>query len=210
MPASFIRTLESGSHMDALTRVILKKASAACRTWRKLACNATVSVNLSLSMLEDLTLADRLAATVTQAGIQPRDVVLEVTETAAATRLGHVLENLARTRLMGFGLAIDDYGTGYSSMQQLARIPFTELKIDQSFVRDSATNRTSRAVLESSLEISHKLGIRAVAEGVENQSEANLLRELGCAEGQGYLIGRPLPAQDFEGWVRAGARTGLR
>jgi EAL domain-containing protein (putative c-di-GMP-specific phosphodiesterase class I) len=206
-PPSFISILESNGQVDALTNSILRKAATRCRAWRDSGSKATVSVNISRISLGDVTLADRLANAVEESGIEPRDVVLEVTETAAADHQGRVLENLSRLRMKGFGLAIDDYGTGYSSMQQLCRIPFTELKIDQSFVRNADTNRMSRAVIESSLEIAQKLGIDAVAEGVESESEARLLRDLGCRLGQGYYFGRPVPAADFETWLASGART---
>jgi EAL domain-containing protein (putative c-di-GMP-specific phosphodiesterase class I)/CheY-like chemotaxis protein len=207
MPLSFIGILESHGKVDAMTSSILREAATRCRAWRNRGSKATVSVNISRVSLADVTLADRLANIVEESGIKPRDVVLEVTETAAASDEGRVLENLSRLRMKGFGLAIDDYGTGYSSMQQLCRIPFTELKIDQSFVRNAGTSHTSRAVIESSLEIAQKLGIDAVAEGVENANEARLLRDLGCRMGQGYYFGRPVPAGDFEAWLAAGART---
>jgi EAL domain-containing protein (putative c-di-GMP-specific phosphodiesterase class I) len=128
-------------------------------------------------------------------------VTLEITETAAATHLGKVLENLSRLRMRGFGLAIDDYGTGYSSMQQLVRIPFTELKIDQTFVRNAPDQPSSRAMLESSLEMVGKLGIAAVAEGVESRAEMRLLTELGCPLAQGYYIARPMAGPDFLRWM---------
>ena len=103
--------------------------------------------------------------------------------------------------MKGFGLSIDDYGTGYSSMQQLTRIPFTELKIDQSFVRNASTQPSNRAMLESSLEMAAKLKIAAVAEGVETQADWDLLLELGCPLGQGYFIARPMQAAEFLRWL---------
>jgi EAL domain-containing protein (putative c-di-GMP-specific phosphodiesterase class I)/CheY-like chemotaxis protein len=208
-PPSFIGILESNGQLDALTNSILRNAATRCRSWLDRGSRATVSVNISRISLGDVTLADRLVNAIEESGIEPRNVVLEVTETAAANHQGRVLENLSRLRMKGFGLAIDDYGTGYSSMQQLCRIPFTELKIDQSFVRNAHTNRTSRAVIESSLEIARKLGIDAVAEGVESENEARLLRDLGCRLGQGYYLGRPLPAADFDAWLASGARSAV-
>jgi EAL domain-containing protein (putative c-di-GMP-specific phosphodiesterase class I) len=158
-------------------------------------------VNLSLASLHDTSVAERLTEIVAAEGIAPRDVVLEVTESAAATHLGRVLENLSRLRMKGFGLSIDDYGTGYSSMQQLTRIPFTELKIDQSFVRN-ASQPSSRAMIESSLEMAQKLDIVAVAEGIETREEWDLLREMGCQLGQGYFIARPMPGDEFLRWLK--------
>jgi EAL domain-containing protein (putative c-di-GMP-specific phosphodiesterase class I) len=111
------------------------------------------------------------------------------------------LEGLARLRMKGFGLSIDDYGTGYSSMQQLGRIPFTELKIDKSFVTDSAANPQNRVILESSIDMARKLGLKTVAEGIETRSDWNLLKELGCTIAQGYYIAKPMSAADFLDWV---------
>jgi EAL domain-containing protein (putative c-di-GMP-specific phosphodiesterase class I) len=133
-------------------------------------------------------------------------VIFEVTETAATIHVGRVLESLARLRMKGFGLAIDDFGTGHASMQQLARIPFTELKIDQYFIRHALTSPASRAMIESSLDIARKLGISAVAEGVENLESLSLLREMGCTLVQGHLVGMPKDAAEFEHDLNARAR----
>ena len=205
-PAAFIPKLETNSLIDGLTQAILHQAAAACYAWRRAGFDGKVAVNVSLNSLTDLTLAERLTQAVRGEGIDPQDVILEITETAAASHLGKVLENLSRLRMKGFGLAIDDYGTGYSSMQQLTQIPFTELKIDQSFVRNAPTKRPSRAMVESSLEMASKLRIEAVAEGVETKEQLVLLRELGCPLAQGYLIGKPMPKEDFTKWLAARRR----
>jgi len=160
-----------------------------------------VSVNLSLASLEEMSLADRMVNLVVSQGLEVRHVIFEVTESAAATDVGRVLENLTRLRMKGFGLSIDDYGTGYSSMERLSRGPFTELKIDQGFVRDAVTQPSRRAMLESSLEVARKLRIPAVAEGVENQAQWDLLRSLDCPMAQGYFIARPMEAGEFLQWA---------
>jgi EAL domain-containing protein (putative c-di-GMP-specific phosphodiesterase class I) len=105
-------------------------------------------------------------------------------------------------------LSIDDYGTGYSSMQQLTRIAFTELKIDQSFVTNAAKQESAKVILESSLDMARKLNITAVAEGVETQADWNLLRQLGCGLAQGYFIARPMEAGAYLNWVRAWKQSG--
>ncbi len=128
-------------------------------------------------------------------------MTLEVTETIAMTDLAHALENLARLRLKGFGLSIDDYGLGYSSLQQLSRIPFTELKIDQSFVKSATDQQSHRAILESSVEIAAKLGLKVVAEGIESRSDWDLLKSLGCDLAQGYFIARPMEAAKIPDWA---------
>ena len=134
--------------------------------------------------------------------IDPQHVILEVTESAAASHVGSALENLSRLRMKGFGLSIDDFGTGYSSMQQLSRIAFSELKIDQTFVRNASRQESSKVILESSLDMARRLSIVAVAEGVETQPEWELLRDLHCDLAQGYFVARPMDAGAFYGWVK--------
>jgi EAL domain-containing protein (putative c-di-GMP-specific phosphodiesterase class I)/CheY-like chemotaxis protein len=203
-PAAFIALLEASRLIDSLTESVLKSAASNCRRWRDAGCNMNVSVNLSLTMLSDTALADRMRTIVEAEGLQPQHVMFEVTESAAAGNLGKALENLSRLRMKGFGLSIDDYGTGYSSMERLARVPFTELKIDKSFVQNALSDPSSRAMLESSLEMAAKLRITAVAEGVETQAQWDLLRDLGCTLAQGYFIAKPVDGFGFMDWLRVG------
>ena len=206
-PYAFISLLEGNGLIDELMWVMLRKAAATCRDWRAAGLYATVSVNLSLKSLGDVQLAERVTELVRNRDLEPRHMILEVTESAVTTDVGRALENLARLRMKGFGLSIDDYGTGYSSMQQLARIAFTELKIDQSFVANAARQKSARIILQSSLEMAKKLGISAVAEGVETEADWDLLRQLGCDVAQGYYIARPMEAGAFLGWARQWKQT---
>jgi EAL domain-containing protein (putative c-di-GMP-specific phosphodiesterase class I) len=109
---------------------------------------------------------------------------------------------LAQLRLRGFGLSIDDYGTGFSSMQQLARIPFTELKIDRSFVRGAPERESLQVILRSAIDMANRLGLVTVAEGVETLPEWRMLQEFGCTLGQGWLIARPMAGDDLIGWMK--------
>ena len=201
-PNAFIKPLEDNGLMDELTWVMLRKAAALCGTWHSAGVEGTVSVNLSLTSLTDGNLADRVTDIVCGQNFEPRHMVLEVTESATSTDLGRALENLARLRMKGFGLSIDDYGTGYSSMQQLTRIAFSELKIDQSFVTNAAHQESAKVMLESSLDLARKLDITSVAEGVESQEDLDLLYQLGCNLAQGYFIARPMEAGAYLDWVR--------
>jgi EAL domain-containing protein (putative c-di-GMP-specific phosphodiesterase class I) len=201
-PRSFMSSLEASGMVDDLTNVITSQAARHCRSWREAGLDVTVSVNLSLVSLADVRLADRMLALVEAEGLDPCHMIFEVTESAAASDEGKALENLSRLRMKGFGLSIDDYGTGYSSMSRLSRIPFTELKIDKSFVKNASHSPSSRAILESSLEMALKLGIDAVAEGVETQVEWDLVRSLDCPLAQGYFIGKPMEVMQFMDWVR--------
>jgi EAL domain-containing protein (putative c-di-GMP-specific phosphodiesterase class I) len=200
-PYAFIKPLEDNGLIDELTWVMLRKAAALCSGWRAAGMDMTVSVNLSLTSLGDLHLADLVTEQVRSQNLEPRHIILEVTESAATIDIGETLENLARLRMKGFGLSIDDYGTGYSSMQQLMRIAFTELKIDQSFVMNAAKESSGRIILESSLDMAHKLNITSVAEGVETQADWDLLRRLGCDLAQGYFIARPMGHAAYHEWV---------
>lgn len=201
-PDAFIRKLEEAGRIDELMWVMLRKAATACRTWRVNGLEATVAVNISPTSLGDVRMAERVTALLHWQALEPRSMVLEVTESAATTHVGAALENLARLRVKGFGLSIDDYGTGYSSMQQLTRVAFTELKIDQSFVLKAATHRSALVILESSLRMARKLKIASVAEGVETRAAFDLLRSLQCDMAQGYFIARPMEASAVLSWAR--------
>lgn len=201
-PSAFIRVLEDAGKIDELLWVMLRRSAAFCSALNTAGKDATVAVNLSLTSLHNLELANRVAEIMQSYNIAPRQIVLEVTESAATTDVGRTLENLTRLRMKGFGLAIDDYGTGYSSMQQLTRIPFTELKIDRSFVTNAATHETAKVILNSSIDLAKKLKIAALAEGVETQREWDLLEELGCDLAQGYFIARPMPLDAYLDWLQ--------
>jgi EAL domain-containing protein (putative c-di-GMP-specific phosphodiesterase class I)/CheY-like chemotaxis protein len=196
-PYAFIPQLEQSGNIDDLTFLMLEKSAAACRSFHDGGHTFTISVNLSLASLNDTALADRITQVVRKAGIEPQYIVLEITESAAMTDVAHALENLARLCMNGFVLSIDDYGTGYSSLQQLTRIAFSELKIDQSFVKDFADNESLRIVVESSIDMAHKLRVKSVAEGVETQQDWDALKSVGCDTAQGYFIARPMNLVSF-------------
>ncbi|RZA21870.1 MAG: EAL domain-containing protein, partial [Lysobacteraceae bacterium] len=197
LPYAFLGLLEDNSQISELTWTMLANSARDCRDWRAAGLDLNVAVNLSVKQLADPGISEAITWQVTSQDLEPRHMILEITESAAMTDVGRVLENLTRLRMKGFGLSIDDYGTGYSSMQQLTRIPFTELKIDQSFVMHAAHQESSRMILESSLEMARKLGITSVAEGAETQDDWNLLRECDCDLAQGFFIAKPMSAQDF-------------
>jgi EAL domain-containing protein (putative c-di-GMP-specific phosphodiesterase class I) len=205
LPYAFISLLEDAGQISELTWTMLARSARDCRNWRDAGLDLNVSVNISVKLLADPAIADAITWQVTQQGLEPKHMTLEITESAAMSSIGHVLENLVRLRIKGFGLSIDDYGTGYSSLQQLSRIPFTELKIDQSFVLHAVHEESSRMILESSLEMARKLGITSVAEGAETSQDWNLLRESGCDLVQGFFIAQPMKSADFPEWVNAWA-----
>lgn len=202
-PYSFIPQLEQSGNIDDLTFVMLDKAAVACRSFHDSGYPLTVAVNLSTTSLGDTTLAEKITRVVLEAGADPRYITLEITESAAMTDVARALENLARLNMNRFALSIDDYGTGYSSMQQLTRIPFSELKIDQSFVKDIADNEALRIVVESSIDMAHKLKVKSIAEGVETQQDWDMLKRMGCDTAQGYFIARPMSVTAFHDYLTA-------
>ena len=202
-PYFFIGAMEEGGLIDELTWKMMAKSARQVRLWAQASPPLTpmISVNLSAKSLGDSQVADRISQIVRDEGVDPSSFVLEVTESAAVNHVAETLETLARLRIRGFRLSIDDYGTGYSSMQQLARIAFTELKIDQSFVLSALDVEASRVILESSLDMARRLKVHSVAEGVETRAHWDLLLSLGCDIAQGYFIARPMDAAAFAKWA---------
>jgi EAL domain-containing protein (putative c-di-GMP-specific phosphodiesterase class I) len=206
-PERFIPVAESSGLIDSLTWLMLEAAVAEAVRWREAGHRWTISVNLSLPYLERQGIADRIAGLVERHALQPGSVVLEVTESLAATQIAQVLGNIARLRMKGFGIAIDDYGTGYASLQQLSRMPFTELKIDRSFVSGSPERPNLHAILRSSVELARQLNLGSVAEGIETPGEWHELDGIGCDAAQGYLVAPPMPPGSVLGWADAWAGT---
>lgn len=201
-PHAFIDIMESDGLIDKLTEVMLDKASRECVAWHRAGLDIRVSVNLSPSSLADVNLASHLINRVRLQGLDPGHMILEITETAVMEHVGAALENLARLRMHGFNLSIDDYGTGYSSLQQLNRIVASELKIDQSFVTQAGYRKSRRIMLQSCLDLASKLKLTAIAEGVETRQDWRLLSAYGCDQAQGYFIGKPMAADAVADWVR--------
>jgi EAL domain-containing protein (putative c-di-GMP-specific phosphodiesterase class I)/ActR/RegA family two-component response regulator len=202
-PDAFIGVLELAGDIDGLTLGMIASAASACRRMHERGLALTVSVNLSLVSLTDTSMADRISSVVQSSGLDPRFLTLEITETAAMTSIAPALENLARLRMRGFGLSVDDFGTGFASLQQLMRVSFTELKIDRSFVTGNAAHPGSRILLESSVEMARKLGITSVAEGVETAADWDMVKAAYCDVAQGYFIARPMDEALFTSFCLA-------
>ncbi len=162
-----------------------------------------LSINLSASGLSDPGLDERLLLACREADVPTDRVILEVTETGAMDDPALSLQLLTRLRLQGFYLSIDDFGTGYSSLIQLARLPFSEIKLDQSFVTNAARSGESLIVVRSIIDLGHALGLKCTAEGVEDAEVLSLLKDLGCDYAQGYYIGHPMVPADLDAWLEA-------
>ena len=201
LPAQFIPVLESSGAIDALTDWVLDTALRQAGLWRRNGCCLDISVNVSARNLHDLDLPDRIASLCDSHGVPPKALTIELTETATMQDAGRIMDVLTRLRLKGFGLAIDDFGTGYSSLVQLRRLPFSEVKIDKSFVSDMLTSKDSAVIVRTIIAMARNLGIEPAAEGVESKITARELVKQGCHIMQGHWISRPLPAEDFHAFI---------
>ncbi len=157
-------------------------------------------MNVSMDDLNQLDLPEEFESIVENAQIRPDQITLELTESRLMENLTVSLEILTRLRLKGFGLSIDDFGTGFSTMENLKQLPFTELKVDRAFVNGAHQDEAARAILGSSIQLGKIFNLRLVAEGVENQQDWDLIVDSGCDEVQGFYIAKPMPAQEFIAW----------
>lgn len=196
-PARFIEAFEFHGLMQELTLTILDQVLDAMQHWQQTGRNLAVAVNLAPSSLDDMQLADNIIARVKKSGIAPEKIVFEITESSMSQDVALFMGSLLKLRLSGFELSIDDYGTGFSTLEQLARLPFSELKIDRSFVSNADRDPRLETILESAINMSRGLDLRSVAEGIETRNEWNLLARLGCSTGQGYFIARPTPIEQL-------------
>lgn len=200
-PSAFLALAEESGLIGELTELTVREAFTWCARWEAEGLPIEVAVNISPLLLSDLALPETLEGWAKELGVPPGRIILEVTESWVAEDAVAALDTLTRLRLRGFQLSIDDFGTGYSTMAQLHEIPYSEMKLDQRFVRNAARDREARTIVESSIQLGHKLGMRVVAEGVERQEDWDLVSELGCDEGQGYFLARPMQPDDLRGWL---------
>ncbi len=200
-PGAFLPIVLRSGLFDRLTELMLHQASGLCAGWRSAGLDYSVSVNLPVACLASNDLPDRLEAIVVERGLGLEHVILEVTEDGWLSGQPNGREVLTRLRLRGFGLSIDDFGTGFSTMQQLLHAPFSEMKIDRSFVMSAPHDPEAAVALRSSITLARDLGLAVVAEGVETDAHWRLLRDAGCDMAQGYLLSRPLTAESFLRWA---------
>jgi len=202
-PDRFVAVAEQQGLIHALTLSVLRQAFRDAARWQAQGLHLSLAVNLSPRLLEEAALVRELSSLIEEHGLDARHVVLEITENSVVDCMGVALGVLARLRLKGFRLSIDDYGTGFSSMQQLARIPFTELKVDRAFVHGAHERSNLRVILKSALDMSRQLGLVTVAEGIETLQDWQLVRDSGCGVGQGFLVARAMPADELPRWLEA-------
>lgn len=201
-PAAFLAMAEESGLINRLTRTVFLKALGQAAEWAGNDQPLQVAVNVSPLLLTDLGLPETFSDLADRHGIDRENIVLEITESWLNEEPVAALDILTRLRMKGFNLSIDDFGTGYSTMLQLNEIPYSEMKLDQSFIRNATRDREARAIVESSIELGHKLGLKVVAEGIEKQEDWDLISDMACDEGQGYFIARPMPGDQIPAWLR--------
>lgn len=200
-PVEFIAFAEQTGYIRAITQWVMSNAIAQCATWRRESMAMNVSINISARDLMDADLPERFAALLTRHGCDADWITLELTESAIADDPDHAIDNLRRLHALGCRIAIDDYGTGYSSLAYLRRLPVHELKIDKSFIFGVAHDHSDAVIVRSTIDLAHNMGLTVVAEGVEDEAAVDRLRALGCDALQGYLLSHPLAAGDLPAWM---------
>jgi len=195
--SEFIAAAEQHDRIGKLTDFVLEKAVAAAADINKRGFDFNIAVNLSARLLTDKQFAMRVAALLARHGLEPRHLTLELTETVELAEGGEALDLLARLRDLGVEISIDDYGTGLSTLDYLKKIPATEIKIDQSFVKGLCDNRSDRLMVQSTIGLAHSLERKVVAEGVEQREILDALLEMDCDLAQGFIIGRPMSLENL-------------
>ncbi|AZN36719.1 EAL domain-containing protein [Iodobacter ciconiae] len=201
-PHLFVPAIETLGLIDDLTLCVLKLASRQLRIWLDQGEHIKLSINVSMGNLHRLELPELFQDVLRENNITPDLITLEITETQLTHDYVLSLDILTRLRIMGFSLSVDDFGTGFSTMEHLIQIPFTELKIDKAFVSGATQDASARTILEHSADLGRKFSLNLVAEGVETQADWDLVSNIGCHEVQGYLIGHPMPADEFMLWKK--------
>ncbi|MEO2093972.1 MAG: EAL domain-containing response regulator [bacterium] len=210
LPAYFLSLAEESGFITSLTRWVVRQSAAQLVQWCPAELGLTMSINLSIHDLHSPNFPEWMDQAVRAEGASPHDFVLEVTEREASDDPERVLEVLTRLRLKGFQLSIDDFGTGYSSLSMVQRAPFNELKVDKSFVLESEHDSDADVIVRMVVNMGHTMGLRVVAEGVENERALRRMREVGVDIIQGYHTGRPMPASSCAQWLNmafAGKQT---
>ncbi|MBV8060115.1 MAG: EAL domain-containing response regulator [Alphaproteobacteria bacterium] len=200
-PDQFLQSVADQGLMQPMTDMVIKESIRHASRWHQAGENMTLSINVTASTLLDLTLPDRIAELCKHHNLPPERLILEVTENEAMRDVTRTMDVLLRMRIRNIGVSIDDFGTGHSSLRELQRMPFSELKVDKGFVSDMATSRDCEVIVNSIIDLGHNLGLKVIAEGVEDARTWNMLASKGCDFGQGYLMGKPMPAEDFDRWL---------
>jgi diguanylate cyclase (GGDEF)-like protein len=197
-PAVFLGLVADAGLMGPFTMDVLDQAFRQQARWAEMGRDLGVSVNISAISLRDDDLPDKIGELISLRGVDPARITLEITEDCFIADPEQALLILERLRALGVELSIDDFGTGFSSLTYIRRLPVSELKLDRTFLTGAPRDKRAVAVIRSTVDLAHSLGLRIVAEGIENLEALALVDDLGCDAAQGYLMGRPVPAEDFD------------
>ncbi|VAW56872.1 diguanylate cyclase/phosphodiesterase (GGDEF & EAL domains) with PAS/PAC sensor(s), partial [hydrothermal vent metagenome] len=201
-PEMFVELAERTHLIKDLTEHVITQAINQALYWKSQHLNLQISLNISADNITSLSLPEQLSTMLKKHSLDPSRLTLEVTESALMGKLITSLDILTRLRLKGIELSIDDFGTGYSSLSQLYRMPFTELKVDQSFVINMINDDEASGIVKTCIMLGHELNMLVVAEGVENIETLERLSSLGCDIAQGYYIAKPMPAEELIPWIK--------
>lgn len=199
----FVSLAARNGLLPRLTRQIVNRVLACAAKLKAQGLLWNMSINMGTEDLIDSELPERLAAMLAEYNLPPGSLTVELTETSATISETRMFGILARLRLKGIELAIDDYGISYSGLDRVSNIPFTSLKIDKQFISSMTTNRNARMIVESSVALAKQLNLRTVAEGVETEEQRDLLKKIGCQFGQGYLLAPPMEFAELVAWASA-------
>jgi diguanylate cyclase (GGDEF)-like protein len=200
-PDKFLSTVEQTALIGPLTRYVLNRAIAQCVEWREAGLDLSVAVNLSVRNLSDQRLSEDVDRMLRRHGLPPQALQLEITESMIMSDPERALATVNQLSQLGVRLAVDDFGTGHSSLANLRRLPIDELKIDRSFVTPMLTDENDLIIVRSTINMAHGLGLKTIAEGVEDASTLSELMDLGCDQAQGYYFSKPVPADQFIAWA---------
>lgn len=200
-PDRFISVAEDCGAIDAVTEWVLRESMEQLGRWHAAGMQVQMAVNLSMENLRSPGFARRVNDLARETRTSPQDLTLEITESRLMSPSPAPLESLVRLRMLRFGLSIDDFGTGHSSLAQLRDVPFTELKVDRGFVQGARHNQIIRPMLEGSIGIAKRMGMKSVGEGVETEDDWQLLREIGCDLAQGWFIARAMAPEQVPAWL---------
>lgn len=203
-PGIFIPLAERLGLINTLTQKLFLQALSEKRKWQQMGFNFHLAFNLSPYSIADVGLADWIVAMVQEYQVSPEQITFEITENALVNELANAIRTLARLRLKGFNLAIDDYGTGFANAQQLSRVPATELKLDRSLVHNASQRPQQYTILSSSIELGKNLQLTLVAEGAETRDDYEALIALGVDQVQGYFFSKPLWPDDLLKFIKTG------
>ena len=209
-PDQFIPIAEKSGNISLITNWALATAIRECRLWLEEGLDLPISVNLSSRDLQDRNLPLYILELLRNHDLPAKNLVLEITEEAVVLDFKHATLILECLRDLGIRIAMDDFGTGYSSLSMIKRLPIDELKIDRSFITNLPADRADVAIVSAAMNLAQNLGLQVIAEGVETQAALNWLAESGCEQAQGYLISKPMPAEQFSDWVKDYAADGVR